>query len=320
MGEHGRSVAPDNVEATEAWSGPLFDVFLKYRDLTTGGLGAHGEVAMGSNPPRPGERVIDVGCGFGDTTQRLAELVGPEGSALGVDVSAPFIETARQEADEAGLDNVEFRLADVQTLELPQEFDYAFSRMGIMFFANPVAALRNVRAALKPGGRFTAVVWRRKDDNEWVRRAEEIVDEYLEHPEETDEPTCGPGPFSMANADTVTEQLKIAGFEEIGLRRCDLPMKVGADLDQAVEFGMALGPAGRDPPPLGGPGRRDPSRDRRQDPRRESPSSRAPTASSPPPPPGSSPPAFLPADLRPLSPGGTGVPLPTGVLFLARTA
>lgn len=243
MGRMG-SVAPDNVEATEAWSGPLFDVFLKYRDLTTGGLGAHGEVAMGSNPPQPGERVIDIGCGFGDTTQRLAELVGPEGSALGVDVSAPFIETARQEAGEAGLDNVEFQLADVQTLQLPREFDYAFSRMGIMFFANPVAALRNVAAALKPGGRFTAVVWRRKDDNEWVRRAEEIVDEYLEHPEETDEPTCGPGPFSMANADTITEQLKIAGFEEIGLRRCDLPMKVGADLDQAVEFGMALGPAG----------------------------------------------------------------------------
>ena len=78
-----------------------------------------------------------------------------------------------------------------------------------------------------------------------MRRAEEIVDEYLDHPEETDEPTCGPGPFSMANADTVTEQLKIAGFEEIALRRCDLPMKVGDDLDQAVEFGMALGRRGR---------------------------------------------------------------------------
>ncbi|HKF82603.1 MAG TPA: methyltransferase domain-containing protein [Solirubrobacterales bacterium] len=238
------SVAPDNAEATEAWSGPLFEIFLEYRDLTTGGLGAHGEIAMRANPPRAGQRAIDIGCGFGDTTQRLAELVEPEGSVLGVDVSAPFIETARQEADDAGLDNVEFRLADVQTLELPQEFDYAFSRMGIMFFANPVAALRNVRAALKPGGRFTAVVWRRKLDNEWVRRAEEIVDEYLDHPEESDEPTCGPGPFSMANADTVSEQLKIAGFEEIALRRCDLPMKVGANLDQAVEFGMALGPAG----------------------------------------------------------------------------
>jgi SAM-dependent methyltransferase len=238
------SVAPDNVEATEAWSGPLFDLFVKYRELTTGGLGAHGEVAIQSNPPQPGDRVLDIGCGFGDTTQRLAQLVGPRGSAVGVDVSKPFIETARKEAEEAGSANVELLIADVQTLELPREFDYAFSRMGIMFFANPVAALRNIGAALRPGGRFTAVVWRRKLDNEWVRRAEEIVDEYLDHPEETDEPTCGPGPFSMANADTVTEQLKIAGFEEIGLRRCDLPMKVGANLDQAVEFGMALGPAG----------------------------------------------------------------------------
>lgn len=238
------SVAPDNVEATEAWSGPLFDLFVKYRDLTSNGLGAHGEVAMQANPPQPGDRVLDLGCGFGDTTQRLAELVGEEGSALGIDVSAPFIETAREEAGEAGAPNVEFQVADLQTLQLPQEFDYAYSRMGIMFFANPVAALRNVRQALVPGGRLTAVVWRRKLDNEWVRRAEEIVDEYLDHPDETDEPTCGPGPFSMANADTVSEQLKIAGFEKIGLRRCDLPMKVGKDLDQAVEFGMALGPAG----------------------------------------------------------------------------
>ena len=77
-----------------------------------------------------------------------------------------------------------------------------------------------------------------------MRRAEQVVDEYLEHPEETDEPTCGPGPFSMANADTVSEQLKIAGFEEIALRRCDLPLKIGDDLDHAVEFNMALGPAG----------------------------------------------------------------------------
>lgn len=238
------SVAPGNAEATEAWSGPLFDLFVEYRHLTSAGLGAHGAVAMEANPPGPGQRVLDVGCGFGDTTRQLAELVGPEGSALGVDVSAPFIEVARSEAAEAGAANVEFQIADVQALELRREFDYAFSRMGIMFFANPVAALRNIRAALVPGGRFTAVVWRRKLDNDWVRLAEEIVDEYLEHPEETEEPTCGPGPFSMANADTVSEQMKIAGFEQIALQRSDLPLKVGDDLDQAVEFGMALGPAG----------------------------------------------------------------------------
>lgn len=238
------SVAPDNAEATEAWSGPLFDLFVKYRDLATAGLGAHGEAAMRANPPRAGDRVLDLGCGFGDTTQQLAQLVGEEGSALGVDVSEPFIAAARNEAEKAGAANVEFAVADVQTLELPQEFDYAFSRMGIMFFANPVAALRNVSQALVPGGRFCAVVWRRKLDNEWVHRAELVVDKYLDHPEETDEPTCGPGPFSMANADTVSEQLKIAGFEEIALRRSDLPLKIGNDLEHAVEFNMALGPAG----------------------------------------------------------------------------
>jgi SAM-dependent methyltransferase len=236
--------AAENREATEAWSGPLFECFVQYRDLVAGGLGAHGDAAMAAHPPRLGDRVLDVGCGFGDTTQRLAELVGAEGEALGVDVSEPFIELARAEAEEAGAANVRFAVGDVQITAFEESFDYAFSRMGIMFFANPVQALRNVREALSPGGTFCAVVWRRKLDNEWVLRAEAIVDKYLDHPEETDQPTCGPGPFSMANADTVSEQFKIAGFEEICLKRCDLPLKIGSDLDHAVEFNMALGPAG----------------------------------------------------------------------------
>jgi len=238
------SVAAANAETAEAWSGPLFDLFVRFRDLTAQGLGAHGESAMRAHPPQPGDRVLDLGCGFGDTTRRLAELVGGEGSALGVDVSEPFVAAARHEAEAAGAANVDFLCADVQTLELAREFDYAFSRMGLMFFANPVAALRNVRGALRPGGLLCAVVWRRKLDNDWVHRAERVVEEYLDHPEAADEPTCGPGPFSMADADTVSEQLKIAGFEDIALRRCDLPLRIGNDLEHAVEFNMALGPAG----------------------------------------------------------------------------
>jgi SAM-dependent methyltransferase len=236
-------VSAANQEATDAWSGPLFDAFTKYRELVIDGLGAHGEAAIASNPPSPGDRVIDLGCGFGDTTRRLAELVGPDGEAFGVDVAEPFIEQACKEA-ERGPGNTSFAVVDVQVGDLGEGYDYAFSRMGLMFFANPVAALRNIRSSLRPGGRLCAVVWRRKEDNDWVRRAELVVDEYLEHPEESDEPTCGPGPFSMANADTVTEQLKIAGFEQIALRRSDLPLKIGNDLDHAVEFNMALGPAG----------------------------------------------------------------------------
>jgi SAM-dependent methyltransferase len=237
------SAAAENREATEAWSGPLFELFQKYRELTSAALGAHGDVAMETHPPRPGDRVLDVGCGFGETTLRLAELVGPQGSALGVDVSEPFIEQARTEAAD-GPANVEYMVGDVQVVELDREFDYVFSRMGLMFAANPVAMLRNIRESLFPGGRLCGVVWRRKLDNDWVNRAEAVVERYVERPDESDEPTCGPGPFSMANADTVSEQLKIAGYEQISFRRCDLPLKIGDDLDNAVEFNMSLGPAG----------------------------------------------------------------------------
>jgi SAM-dependent methyltransferase len=238
------TVAAANQEATEAWDGPLFDRFVEYRDLVTTGLGAHGAAAMEAVPPPAGARVLDIGCGFGDTTQRLAELVGPEGEAVGIDVAERFVDAARQEATDAGVENVSFVSGDVQIADLGEGFDYAFSRMGIMFFANPVVAFRNIGTALVPGGKLCAAVWRRKLDNDWVHRAELVVEKYLEHPEESEEPTCGPGPFSMANADTLTEQLTIAGFEEITLRRCDIPIMIGRDLDHAVDFVMALGPAG----------------------------------------------------------------------------
>ncbi len=236
-------VAAENEEATEAWSGVLFDRFLEFRDLIATSLALHGKAALEAYPPGRGDRVLDIGCGFGDTTQALAGLIGAEGEAVGVDVSMPFVEASIHDAREKGVANVSFRAGDVQIMDLGGPFDYAFSRMGIMFFANPVAALRNIRDSLVPGGLLVGVVWRRKLDNPWVHRAELVVDKYLEEPEESDEPTCGPGPFSMANADTVTEQLRVAGFEAITLRRCDLPIKIGRDLDHAVRFNMAIGPA-----------------------------------------------------------------------------
>jgi SAM-dependent methyltransferase len=122
--------------------------------------------------------------------------------------------------------------------------DYAFSRIGTMFFARPVVALRNVRRALGPGGRLCMVVWRRKPDNEWLHRAERVVERFLTRPGAANEPTCGPGPFSMADADRTSDILVRAGFEDISLHRCDLEITIGADLDEAVDFVMALGPAG----------------------------------------------------------------------------
>ncbi len=236
-------VVDDNVEATAAWNGPLFEVWIEYRDIVAEGLRDHGELALAANPPRAGDRVLDIGCGLGDTTLRLAELVGAGGIVHGVDVADRMIDQAIAEAADAGVGNVTYEAIDVENTSFDRQFDYAFARMGTMFFANPVAALRNVRAALAPGGLLNIVVWRRKLDNECMHRAELVVAEYLEEPEDYDSPRCGPGPFSMANADTVTDLLKHAGFADIRLARQDLPYKIGTDLDHAVAFNMALGPA-----------------------------------------------------------------------------
>jgi len=242
----GGGVAPGNEEARDAWNGVLFDRWDAFRGEVVTSLGRHGAEALRLFPPQTGERVLDVGCGFGDTTTEIARMVGPSGSAHGVDVAERFIETARAEAAEAGLDNVSFEAVDVQTATFEPVYDRAFSRFGTMFFAAPVPALRNVRAALVPGGTLCSVVWRRKLDNEWLHRAEVAVEGYLEEPDhdETDEPTCGPGPFSMANADTLTEILVHASFEDIALRRCDIVVNIGRDLDRAVELLMSIGPAG----------------------------------------------------------------------------
>ncbi|MDX6581831.1 MAG: hypothetical protein QOI10_1015 [Solirubrobacterales bacterium] len=238
------AIAADNEEAHEAWNGVLFDRFGEFREIIIGSLGAHGAEALRLNPPTAGERVLDIGCGYGDTTQEIARMVGADGSAHGVDVAERFIEIARTESAEAGVENVSFEACDVQTATFPATYDYAFSRFGTMFFANPVAALRNVRNGLVPGGRLCIVVWRRKLDNEWMHRAELAVERFLDEPEDSEQPTCGPGPFSMAGADTVSDILLNAGFEEIGLRRCDIVVSIGRDLGRAVDLMMSLGPAG----------------------------------------------------------------------------
>jgi ubiquinone/menaquinone biosynthesis C-methylase UbiE len=233
-----------NDEATAAWNGVLFDKFVRFRDVLTNGFTRHSDAALERHPVTAGARVLDVGCGFGDVTSTLARNVGSRGVACGVDVSARFIEAARADAKRAGLENAQFLRADVQVDELGGPYDAMFSRFGTMFFASPVAAARNLKRALKPGGKLCAVVWRKREDNPWVHVAEKVVRGLVPERHDSDEPTCGPGPFSMSSADVTSDILERAGFAHVSFERHDAPVCIGRDVDQAIEFAMSLGPAG----------------------------------------------------------------------------
>jgi ubiquinone/menaquinone biosynthesis C-methylase UbiE len=230
-------------EYVDFWNEILVPKFVRWKHVLVDGLTHHSDRVFPKLTVKEGDRVVDVGCGFGDTAILLARRVGPTGSVLGIDCCERFLEFGRKDAAAEGIDNVEFLEADVQTYPFEPEFDFCFSRFGTQFFENPVFALRNMRTSLKPGGTMTMIVWRTIDDNPWLGLPKQIVMGFLPPPGEGAR-SCGPGPFSMADTEIVTKQLEIAGYTDIDFERIDAPLLVGRDPDEAVEFQLALGPAG----------------------------------------------------------------------------
>jgi ubiquinone/menaquinone biosynthesis C-methylase UbiE len=236
------TVAPRSAYV-DFWNKVLVPKFVRWRHIIVDGLTLHSAKVFPSLAVSEGDRVVDAGCGFGDTAIELARLVGPSGTVLAVDCCDGFLEYGRREAKAAGITNVTLLEADVQTYPFEPVHDFCFSRFGTQFFENPVAGLRNMRASLKPGGIMTMIVWRGIKENPWLGSAKDVVLQYLPPPGE-DAQTCGPGPFSMADTGVVTKQLEIAGYREIEFEQIDAQVFVGRDLDDAVAFQLAIGPAG----------------------------------------------------------------------------
>jgi len=230
-------------ELVSFWNEILEPKFTNYRHVLVDGLSRHSEKIFPKLPVKQGDHVLDVGCGFGDTAIQLARRVGPEGCVIGIDCVDGFLAFGRADADKAGLDNVAFQLADAQTAPFEPKFDFVFSRFGTMFFANPVVALRNIRCALKPGAPFTMIVWRRIEDNPWLKLPKEVTLQILPPPP-PDGQSCGPGPFSMADEEMVRGQMKSAGYADVAFERIDAPIRVGDNVEDAIGFQLALGPAG----------------------------------------------------------------------------
>jgi len=187
--------------------------------------------------PRPGERVLDVGCGGGATSAAVAAAVGDTGRVLGVDVSSVILDVARRRY--AGRANLAFEHGDAATMPLTG-FDLLVSRFGVMFFPDPVAAFTHLRRALVPGGRLAFLCWRALDDNPWMADCARAAFTVLPKPEPT--PPGSPGPFAFADATRLRGILDAAGFGDIAIEALNVMLDLGP-ADEALAQMTRMGPA-----------------------------------------------------------------------------
>ena len=190
-----------------------------------------------------GERVLDVGCGPGATALPLAAAVGPSGHVTGVDIAEPMLGLLRRRVEEQGITNLTPLLADAQTHAFePASVDLLTSRFGVMFFADHLAAFRNLAKALRPGGRLCMAVWAGIADNMHWQIPFEIAVKHVGPPKP--QPPHAPGPMALGDPDYVREVLNGAGFAEIAIEPTQFHV-IGKSAASEAEHAGALGPSGR---------------------------------------------------------------------------
>lgn len=206
-------------------------------------VAAVNDLLLARAAPRPGENILEIGCGTGATTVPLAEAVGREGHVLGIDIAEPMLAEARKRVAESGLQNVSLVLADAQAHRFePESVDLILSRFGVMFFADPRAAFANIGGAARPGGRLCFACWATLAENPQWLVAYDVVQRRLGPPAPKD--PRAPGPMAFSDPDYVTDFLAAAGFAGIEIRRERFPI-LGAAPQAEAELAFKMGPAGR---------------------------------------------------------------------------
>ena len=228
----------ENSEQIEYWNGKAGDTWARGQVRLDAMLTEMSSVAIHRADAKPGERVIDVGCGCGATSLALAEAGA---SVWGIDISEPMLARARERA--AGLETVAFAKTDAATQSLTPDHQLIFSRFGVMFFGDPVAAFANLRTGLSEDGRLVFVCWQAPRANPWVSIAGRVIQPYLAATEAPD--PRAPGPFAFADEDYVRGILEGAGYANIVLDGINIDLHIGDDLDSAMQSQGEVGPVAR---------------------------------------------------------------------------
>lgn len=238
---------PDPPRASQSFVEKGGEAWVRMQDRTDALIDPLGRVAIERLGVVAGKRILDVGCGCGQTLLQLAELAGPSGHVLGVDISPPMLERARERI--AGRPAIALALGDAQAYAFaPGAFDAVYSRFGVMFFDDPRAAFRNLRAAARPGGRLAFVCWQALAKNPWAARPLEAVMRLLPESAMPDMLREGrPGPFFLSDPARVPAILGDAGWKDVSVEPVEMPLHLGgaATLDEAVEYSLQIGPAAR---------------------------------------------------------------------------
>jgi SAM-dependent methyltransferase len=230
-------------ERQRHWSADATELYLRDPYRIEAINGPFGDAMLDAAGLRPGERVLDVGCGCGATTLEAARRVTPEGSALGVDIAAPLLEVARQRAVAAGIDNIEFVHDDAQLHPFPDAvFDVVISRFGVMFFDDAEAAFTNLGRAVRSGGRLVVVCPRDPLQSEWVTIAFNAAASHVGIPDLG--PPGAPGPFAFADDDRLKWTLRAGGFRDVAVEAIKRRIRIGRDVDEVAAFITSL-PEGR---------------------------------------------------------------------------
>jgi len=227
--------AAPNVSQIENWDGPGGQHWVAEAERYDRMTRSFGAQIIEAAAPRPGERVLDVGCGNGAVALAVSDLVAPSGSVTGLDISGPMLAYARRRAEAAGIASVSFCKGDAQVYPLPQaSFDAVVSRFGVMFFDDPVAAFANIGRALRPGGRLVFTCWRDLMVNDWLMVPAAAALQHVPMPD-LGQPGA-PGPFSLADPERVDQVLRDAAFAQIVTEEVVRPMPMGSSADDVLAF------------------------------------------------------------------------------------